>query len=127
MPTDTRPGAGALCALALLLAACARPASEAAGATDLACPIPESLPQPHRPGWCALPGPVRTFAEAHEAQRGFSGGEPSSIEAMHALQAQAEQRLRDQRAHWARLRARYAQSPDTAGWLDRYAEETQLR
>ena len=99
---------------------------DAAGRTE-ACRMPTQLPQMHRPGWCALPFEVRAFASEHEDLRGFSGGEPFDHEAMQHLQQQAEQRLRHERAQWARLRARHQHDKATAAWLDRYGEETELR
>ncbi|ATE72480.1 hypothetical protein [Lysobacter capsici] len=128
MRTDGRRGVGAcVFALALTLSiGCQRPAPDASADTG-DCPTPASLPQAHRPGWCALPSEVRAFASEHEDLRGFSGGEPSTQDAMHALQQQAEQRLRREREQWARLRARHQDDPATAAWLDRYGEETELR
>lgn len=129
MRTDWRGGVGA-CALALTLSiGCQRSAPDngAASGQAAACRMPSPLPQAHRPGWCALPADVRAFATEHEDGRGFSGGEPSSQDAMHALQQQAEQRLRREREQWARLRARHQRDPATAAWLDRYGEETELR
>lgn len=128
MRTDWRLGAG-VCACALTLAlliGCQRPAPDASGDTG-GCRTPAQLPQMHRPGWCALPSEVRAFASEHEDLRGFSGGEPFDHESMQHLQQQAEQRLRHERAQWARLRARHQHDKATAAWLDRYGEETELR
>lgn len=131
MRTDGRQSVGACAhALALTLLIGCQPSApdngDASGQTA-ACATPSQLPQMHHPGWCVLPADVRAFASQHEDQRGFSGGEPSTVDAMHALQQQAEQRLRSEREQWARLRDRHRRDPATAAWLDRYGEETGLR